>query len=109
VLTLTPTAAEVVRQLVASAPVDDVAGGVRISAGETTPAGTALQIAIVEGPEMTDQAVDEEGAHVFLEPRVAEFLDDKVLDAQLDGERVSFAVREQGEFDPSVNGTPPEM
>jgi iron-sulfur cluster assembly protein len=104
VLTLTPTAAEVVKQLVASAPVDDDAGGVRISAGDTTPTGTALEIAIVDGPATEDKALDEEGAHVFLEPGVAEFLDDKVLDAELDSGRVSFAVREQDEFEPG----PPE-
>ena len=93
-LTLTPTAAEAVRQLVASSPVDDE-GGLRISAGETTPEGTALQLDLVDNPDTADQAVDEEGAHVFLEPGVAEFLEDKVLDAQLAEGRVSFAVRDQ--------------
>jgi iron-sulfur cluster assembly protein len=106
VLTLTPTAAEVVRQLVASAPVDDDAGGVRISAGETTASGTQLQITLVDGPEGADRALDEEGAHVFLEPEVAEFLDDKVLDAQLDEGRVTFAVRDQGETPPNMDGAP---
>jgi iron-sulfur cluster assembly protein len=105
VLTLTPTAAEVVRQLVAAAPVDD-AGGVRISAGEPTPSGTQLQITLVDGPETADRSVDEEGAHVFLEPDVAEFLDDKVLDAELDDGRVTFAVRDQSESPPSMNGGP---
>ena len=95
-LTLTPTAAEAVRQLVASAPVPDETGGVRIAPGETTPAGTALAITVVEAPKASDQAVDEEGAHVFIEPRVAEFLDDKVLDAELEQGRVSFAVHDQG-------------
>jgi iron-sulfur cluster assembly protein len=106
VLTLTPTAVEAVRQLVASAPVDD-AGGLRISAGETTAAGTALQISLVDTPEAADEAVDEEGAHVYLEPNVAQFLDDKVLDAQVDEGRVSFAVREQA-GDPGMDGSPPE-
>lgn len=92
-LTLTPTAAEAVRQLVASAPVADD-GGVRIAPGETTPSGTALAITIVDAPETTDQSVDEEGAHVFIEPQVAQFLDDKVLDAKLDDGRVSFAVHD---------------
>ena len=35
-LTLTPTATEAVRQIVARAPVDDETGGLRISAGEPT-------------------------------------------------------------------------
>jgi iron-sulfur cluster assembly protein len=106
VLTLTPTAAEVVRRLVAASPVGDE-GGVRISAGEPLPSGTALEISIVDGPELSDEALDEEGAHVFLEPEVAEFLDDKVLDAEVDGGRVNFAVREQDNSDASSNGRPP--
>jgi iron-sulfur cluster assembly protein len=96
VLTLTPTAAEAVRQLVASAPIDDDTGGLRISPGETTPTGTQLEITLVDSPEAADQSVDEGGAHVFVEPGVAEFLDDKVLDASVAEGRVSFAVREQG-------------
>jgi iron-sulfur cluster assembly protein len=95
VLTLTPTAAEAVRQLIASSPIDDT-GGLRISTGETTAAGTPLEITLVESPETEDQSVDEEGAHVFLEPEVAQFLDDKVLDASIDEGRVSFAFRDQG-------------
>jgi iron-sulfur cluster assembly protein len=105
VLTLTPTAAEVVRELVATAPVDDD-GGIRISVGEATPAGTALQISLVDGPDPSDAAVDESGAHVYLEPAVAEFLDDKVLDVEVTEGRPSFAVREQGGFDPRSNGRP---
>ncbi len=93
-LTLTPTAAEAVRGLVASSEMDDE-GGVRIGPGETTPAGTELQLTLVEGPEAADQAVEELGAHVFLEPTVVEFLDDKVLDAQIADTGVSFAVRDQ--------------
>ncbi len=105
-LTLTPTAAEAVRQLVASAPIDDD-GGLRISAGEPTAAGTALQITLVESPETEDQSVDEEGAHVYLEPGVAQFLDDKVLDASIDEGRVNFAVREQS-GDPRMDSGPPD-
>src|SRR6266540_1767468 len=81
-LTLTPAAAEVVRQLVANSPVDDT-GGVRISAGDTTEDGTELQLRVVDRPETSDESLDEEGAHVYLEPTVAEYLDDKVLDAHL--------------------------
>jgi iron-sulfur cluster assembly protein len=105
VLTLTPTAAEAVRQLVAAAPIDDD-GGLRISAGETTAAGTTLQIALVESPETADESVDEAGAHVFLEPEVAQFLDDKVLDASVDEGRVSFAVREQAGDPRTDSGSP---
>jgi hypothetical protein len=44
-LTLTPTAAEAVRGLAASSQMVDE-GGVRIEPGETTAAGTALQLTL---------------------------------------------------------------
>jgi iron-sulfur cluster assembly protein len=103
VLSMTPTAAEAVRQLVAASPVSED-GGVRISAGETSASGTALQLSLVDGPEAADESLDENGAHVFLEPGVAQFLDDKVLDAQVDEGRVSFAVRETPDAGSGADG-----
>jgi iron-sulfur cluster assembly protein len=106
VLTLTPDAAEAVRRLLESASIDDAQGGMRITAGEETAEGTPLQLALVDGPEPADQEVDEDGAHVFIEAAVAPFLDDKVLDAQLQEGGVAFAVREQGEVAAEHNGRP---
>jgi len=103
VLTLTPVAAEAVRKLVEAAPVDDEDGGVRITAGETTPEGTPLQLTLVDGPEPADEAVDEAGAHVWIEPSVAPFLEDKILDAELKDHGVTFAVRDQ-DGAPEMNG-----
>jgi hypothetical protein len=49
--------------------------------------------------------VRQAGAHVFLEPEVAGFLGDKVLDANLEsGGQVRFSVLEPGEAEP---GGPP--
>jgi iron-sulfur cluster assembly protein len=104
-LTLTPTAADAVRALVARAPVDDDTGGIRISSGEETPQGTALELALVDAPDAADEEIDAGGAHVFLEPRVAGFLGDKVLDASVDsGGQVRFSVLEPED----VDGNPPE-
>jgi iron-sulfur cluster assembly protein len=103
VLTLTPVAAEAVRKLVEAAPVDDEDGGVRITAGETTPEGTPLQLTLVDGPEPADEVVDEAGAHVWIEPTLAPFLQDKILDAQLEDHGVAFAVRDQAGA-PEMNG-----
>ena len=102
-LTLTPVAAEAVRKLVEAAPVDDEDGGVRITAGETTPEGTPLQLTLVDGPEPADEVVDEAGAHVWIEPTLAPFLQDKILDAQLEDHGVAFAVRDQAGA-PEMNG-----
>jgi iron-sulfur cluster assembly protein len=107
-LTLTPTAAEAVRALVASAPVNDETGGIRISSGEQTPEGTPLELALVNAPEAADEDIDAGGAHVFLEPQVAGVLDDKVLDASVEsGGHVRFTVLEPGEAQPNVDGRPP--
>jgi Fe-S cluster assembly iron-binding protein IscA len=92
-LTLTPIASEAIRQL--SAQTDDPdSTGIRISPGPETPDGTALELTLVEEPEPDDEKVDDEGATVYLEPHVAGFLDDKVLDAQIDEGRVTFLVRD---------------
>ena len=104
-LTLTPTAAEAVRRLVDSAPTE-TAEGLRIAPGQATAAGTSLEITIVDGPELDDQEVLEAGAHVFLEPEVAEFMEDKVLDAELEETGVRFSIRDQDAFDPEANGHP---
>ena len=104
-LTLTPTAAEAVRRLVDSAPTE-TAEGLRIAPGHATAEGTSLEITIVDGPELEDQEVLEAGAHVFLEPEVAEFMEDKVLDAELEETGVRFSIRDQESFDPESNGHP---
>jgi iron-sulfur cluster assembly protein len=92
-LTITDTAAEAVRHI------SEVSGlepepGLRISAGEPSPQGTSLEISIAAGAEMTDQTVEEDGARVYLEDVVAPALDDKVLDAEIEGDQVRFALRE---------------
>jgi hypothetical protein len=55
---------------------------------------------------MDDHEVLESGAHVFLEPEVAEFMEDKVLDAEVEETGVRFSIRDQDAFDPGSNGRP---
>jgi Fe-S cluster assembly iron-binding protein IscA len=106
VLTLTPTAAEAVRRLVDNAPIDS-AEGLRIAPGQVTPQGTSLELSIVDGPEASDEEVTEGSAHVYLEPEVATFMNDKVLDAEVEETGVRFSIRDQEGFDPSENGRQP--
>ena len=54
-----------------------------------------LVLLVVEGPVEHDQVVEQHGAHVFLEPHAASYLDDKLLDADIDGQQVRFAVSDQ--------------
>ncbi|APU12255.1 MULTISPECIES: hypothetical protein [Actinoalloteichus] len=97
-LTVTDTAAETIRTLLADhgAPED---GGLRITASQETATETALELALVAAAEEGDQTVPAQaGASVFLDPRAADILDDKLLDAHkdVDGE-LNFALREQSE------------
>jgi Fe-S cluster assembly iron-binding protein IscA len=101
-LTLTPTAADAVRALVANTDVDDETGGLRIAAGEAGEQGSPLDLSLVNGPEGSDQEVHAGGAHVFLEPVVTEMLDDKVLDAHVESGRVRFLLKEHGADSPAV-------
>jgi Fe-S cluster assembly iron-binding protein IscA len=48
-----------------------------------------------DGPEDQDEIVEEEGVQVFLEPDVAPYLTDKLLDAEIDGDEVHFTVGPQ--------------
>jgi iron-sulfur cluster assembly protein len=106
VLTLTPTAADAVRRLVDDAPAD-TAEGLRIAPGHATAAGTSLELSIVDGPELDDQEISDGDARVYLEPEVAMFMDDKVLDAQLEENGVRFSIRDQDGFEPGSNGHAP--
>jgi len=88
-LTLTDTAADVVKQILDQNATADEAG-VRISQDADT---DAFGLAPVESPEPGDQVLDDDGARVFLDERAAVSLDDKVLDAQVDADgSVQFAV-----------------
>ena len=52
-----------------------------------------LRMAIVEAPRSDDEVL--EGVPVFLEPEAAAALEDKLLDADVSGDQVQFAVRQQ--------------
>ena len=92
-LTLTPTAAEVVRTLVEQSPAPD-SGGLRIAAGEETGEGVPLELSLVDEPEPADETVEQEGATVYLDPDAAALLEDKLLDAQVAEDHVTFTLRD---------------
>jgi Fe-S cluster assembly iron-binding protein IscA len=85
---MTQTAIDVIKHL---APGD---AGLRVyTAG--APDSEALQVEIAETPRADDHVVEASGAQVFLDPRAADTLDDKVLDAVQDERGVHFAVVHQ--------------
>jgi Fe-S cluster assembly iron-binding protein IscA len=91
-LTMTQTAAEAVKQIVARVPQAED-GGVRIrDAGGTE----GFELSVTPDPEPQDTVVVTDGARVFLDQSAATALEDRVLDAELaqDGS-VRFALGDQ--------------
>jgi iron-sulfur cluster assembly protein len=95
-LTLTDSAAEVVRHIVSSSDELSETGGLRVVA-EQSGMETNLQLSVVSLPAEDDEVIEEQGARVFLEPEAAAFLDDKVLDASVTQDQVAFTIAEQTE------------
>jgi iron-sulfur cluster assembly protein len=99
VLALTQNAVEAIHAIKASSDEVPDDAGLRISAEPTEGEGASLSLAIVSAPAEADLVVEAEGEQVFLGPEVAGFLDDKVLDAQMDEGRVNFALAPQASAD----------
>jgi iron-sulfur cluster assembly protein len=104
VLTLTDSAAEVVRQLAAGSGLEPDPG-LRISPGTPTPEGTPLELQLSPGPEASDQTVENGGATVYVEDQVAAVLDDKVLDAAVDGDKVRFSIQDASQRNNGAGGS----
>ena len=96
-LVLTETAAEVVKSVTATPQARDGAG-LRITSSLPEPQSpSSLQVTATAGPGENDQVIEAAGARVFLEPRAAAYLEDKVLDAQLDEQgKAHFSLGVQG-------------
>ena len=90
-LTLTDEATEVIQGLVGSRP----GAGLRIfSEPSMSSNGDQAQfgLAISDGPEPTDEVVEQSGAYVFLDQQIAPLVDGSTLDARpMEGEREQFA------------------
>lgn len=93
-LTLTPSAIQVVHSMAEASGQADSAG-LRIATADV-PETDALAVEFVTEPAADDQVLDQSGARVFLEPKAAVYLDDKVLDGEVDEEgRVRFGLTPQ--------------
>jgi len=99
-LAVTESAATAIGGIISSRDLPDGAG-VRLArdmAGADGEAGDGgIRLDLVTAPESGDEVLDE--AQVFIEPETARLLDDKLLDAEVAGDQVRFAVKEQGEGD----------
>ena len=96
-LILTDTAAEVVKSITSTPQAPDSAGLRIASAAPDSADPAAMQVTAATGPSENDQVIESDGARVYLEPLAAEYLDDKVLDAQVDGQgKAHFFLGAQG-------------
>ena len=93
-LAITDAAAEAIKGVVSSQAAPEGAGLRIATPREAAPEG-GLEVALAAVPAEDDEVIDTGGARVFLESRAAEALDDKLLDAQVEGGRVRFTVSEQ--------------
>jgi Fe-S cluster assembly iron-binding protein IscA len=95
VLTITETAADALETIVDSIPDAPDTTGLRIAHGIGSDGQPGLTLELAPEPGPDDQVVDGQNVPVFLEPELAEELDDKVLDAQAQGDRFAFTLAEQ--------------
>ena len=93
-LAISESAAEAIQTIVASSPEIPADAGLRIVA-RSEGDEEKLEVTIAAIPAEDDQVVEEHGAHVFLDPEAASYLEDKVLDARAEGHQVGFAILEQ--------------
>jgi iron-sulfur cluster assembly protein len=96
-LVLTEAAAEAVKALTADPPLA-AGSGLRIASNTSEPeAPGTLEVSAAAGPSENDLVIEAAGAHVYLEPRAAALLEDKVLDAQVDQDgQAHFSLGVQG-------------
>lgn len=95
-LAVTETAATAIGGIIASRELPEGAG-VRLSRDaegvDGASADTGIRLDLVTEPETGDEVLEE--VKVFLEPETARLLDDKTLDAEVAGDQVRFAVKDQ--------------
>jgi iron-sulfur cluster assembly protein len=98
-LTITSNAAEAIRAIVQSTDVPDD-GGIRISIARQNGSQASLELAISPAPMEGDDVLELNGAHVFLDEMASVALDDKALDAEMEGGEISFGIVERDEDGP---------
>ena len=95
-LALTDRAVEAVRDIVASSHEVTETGGLRLSA-ELSGTEASLKLRIVPLPAEDDEVIEEQGARVFVESEAASLLDDKLLDAEMQDEEITFSLTDRAD------------
>jgi iron-sulfur cluster assembly protein len=93
-LTLTESAKEMVRDMIATGNAPE-GSGLRISSAHDEDGGPALSLELADAPVEGDQVVEDHGTRLFLEPAAASLLDDKVLGAERHDDHYHFSLEDQ--------------
>ncbi len=95
-LTITETAAEAIDSIVKSTPEAPESVGLRIAPAARENGAPGFTLVLAGEPEPDDQVVEGTGeVPVFVAAESAEELDDKVLDAQVQGDQVGFILAQR--------------
>jgi len=94
VLAITPDAATAIRAILDASPLDDAAG-LRISPASAQDGQSGLELALAEGPDVTDEVLADQGVQIFLAPPLAEHLDDRLLHARVEEGKIAFELLPQ--------------
>lgn len=92
-LAITNSAVEAIQGLTSQPGVPDGAG-LKLS-GEITPEGASVELTLAESPAESDQVLQAQDANIFISAPLTEALDDKVLDAEMQEDRIAFKLLEQ--------------
>ncbi len=97
-LTITPQAEEAIRGILASQDAPD-GSMFRISpqGQDGASPGPALVVSITDSPPPEDRIIEGDQVEICVEPNAASMLEDKELDATVDGGQVSFSIGEQND------------
>ncbi|HEX8863760.1 MAG TPA: HesB/YadR/YfhF-family protein [Actinomycetes bacterium] len=94
-LTITTEAAQAINAIVESSPMPQ--GGLKITAKPVSDTESTLELSVVEAPAESDRVIEDQGTRVFLEELASDYLEDKVLDAEVEGEQIRFTLQDQGQ------------
>jgi|SRR5581483_2468514 len=95
-LTLTDSAEEAVKTIVSELETAADTAGLRM-ATETAGTNTEVKIGVADLPYDDDEVIDQDGARLFVEPRLASWLDDKLLDVRMRAGQVMFVIKDRDE------------
>jgi len=91
-LTVAPSAAQAIQDLVSSQGLPDAAG-LRLDRAEgQNSSGAGYELSLAAQPDPADLVIDQDGAHVFLSPDAADALEGSTLEATAQDNQITFAL-----------------